>query len=319
LNADDHDRLTAICPVQYNRPFSSVYLDATISVLVTHPSKFVHLFQTFRPLNTSVLGSPTWVIDFSAPLFNESLLFDNTASSPNLERSLTISSNKQMLSIDGHSIGLVEEAITNRLPVWDWNAEVSVPWRWHLSLESRYTSFWQRTDQWRRLMKTQWYIMDGIASDLFAIDCAAKKFLQAHDAAQAVYTMLLYRMVTDRYMNNTFRSGNAQLDYEWVVYVGSLPRWLQSACCLCLGASLVYPLLGRSFFFGTDGCYGLADGHVRKGDQLVLLFPGQWAPFILRQREEKYEIVGVAHLPDHLLQKATASVQCRSPVRFNIV
>ncbi|KAK0702799.1 heterokaryon incompatibility protein-domain-containing protein [Lasiosphaeris hirsuta] len=55
---------------------------------------------------------------------------------------------------------------------------------------------------------------------------------------------------------------------------------------------------GRRFFAGHGGWYGVAEGDVKAGDQLAILFPGANVPFILRETNgDCYEMIGVARLP----------------------
>lgn len=53
----------------------------------------------------------------------------------------------------------------------------------------------------------------------------------------------------------------------------------------------------RCFFLGSNGCYGVGNPGVQKGDLLVLLFPDIYMPFILRECGDYYEMVALAYIP----------------------
>lgn len=62
---------------------------------------------------------------------------------------------------------------------------------------------------------------------------------------------------------------------------------------------------GRCFFAGKrGGWYGLAEGRVRRGDVLALLFPRANVPFILRREGGAYKMVGVARVPKKMQAEA---------------
>lgn len=55
---------------------------------------------------------------------------------------------------------------------------------------------------------------------------------------------------------------------------------------------------GRYFFGGEKGWYGIGEGHVEVGDKLVLLFPDANLPFILKEKDGSYEMIGIAYVPE---------------------
>jgi heterokaryon incompatibility protein (HET) len=75
--------------------------------------------------------------------------------------------------------------------------------------------------------------------------------------------------------------------------LGKLNNSLFSNICLSL--------YQRCFFAGKRGFYGIAERTIKKGDQLVLLFPPIWSPFIIRPKGDHFQLVSVAYMPpkDH--------------------
>jgi hypothetical protein len=55
---------------------------------------------------------------------------------------------------------------------------------------------------------------------------------------------------------------------------------------------------GRYFFGCEKGWYGVGEGDVRVGDKLVLLFPDANVPFILREKNGCYEMIGLTYVPE---------------------
>jgi hypothetical protein len=64
---------------------------------------------------------------------------------------------------------------------------------------------------------------------------------------------------------------------------------------------------GRYFFGGEKGWYGVGEGDVEAGDQLALLFPDANVPFILREKDGSYEMIGMAYVPEEAKNMAAAS------------
>lgn len=71
--------------------------------------------------------------------------------------------------------------------------------------------------------------------------------------------------------------------------------------CETLSTSLRLVLCSQHcFFLGSHGCYGVGSPGLQKGDHLVLLFPDFYMPFILRETEGAYKMVGLAYIPPQL-------------------
>jgi hypothetical protein len=64
---------------------------------------------------------------------------------------------------------------------------------------------------------------------------------------------------------------------------------------------------GRYFFGCPKGWYGVGEGEVRVGDKLVLLFPDANMPFIFREKDGCYEMIGLTCVPEDAKNAAAAS------------
>lgn len=65
--------------------------------------------------------------------------------------------------------------------------------------------------------------------------------------------------------------------------------------------------LHRRVFFRTESGYGISETGIKKGDQLVLLFPPVYCPFIVRRLHpegDEYQLVSVAYIPPKLQEQA---------------
>ncbi|KAH6656046.1 heterokaryon incompatibility protein-domain-containing protein [Truncatella angustata] len=64
---------------------------------------------------------------------------------------------------------------------------------------------------------------------------------------------------------------------------------------------------GRCFLSGRERWYGIGDGEMQGGDELVLLFPPANVPFVVRKKDkEAYEMVGLAHIPSVFRKESIA-------------
>lgn len=63
----------------------------------------------------------------------------------------------------------------------------------------------------------------------------------------------------------------------------------------------------RRFVAGLGGWYGFGEGGMKEGDQLALLFPDANVPFILREKGDCFEMVGVARVPEGMRRTAVTS------------
>jgi hypothetical protein len=63
----------------------------------------------------------------------------------------------------------------------------------------------------------------------------------------------------------------------------------------------------RRFFTGDGGWYGFGEEDIKEGDQLALLFPDANVLFILRKKGDRFEMVGVARIPDGMRSTAVMS------------
>lgn len=61
------------------------------------------------------------------------------------------------------------------------------------------------------------------------------------------------------------------------------------------------------YFFGGKEWYGVGEGDVKAGDQLALLFPDANVPFILREKDGSYEMIGMAYVPEEAKNTEAAS------------
>jgi Heterokaryon incompatibility protein (HET) len=62
-------------------------------------------------------------------------------------------------------------------------------------------------------------------------------------------------------------------------------------------ANIALTFDGRAFFACTEGYYGISEQTIKIGDELVLLFPPIYCPFIVRRVGEKYKLISVAYMP----------------------
>jgi hypothetical protein len=58
---------------------------------------------------------------------------------------------------------------------------------------------------------------------------------------------------------------------------------------------------------GDGGWYGFGEEDIKEGDQLALLFPDANVLFILRKKGDRFEMVGVARIPDGMRSTAVMS------------
>jgi hypothetical protein len=80
----------------------------------------------------------------------------------------------------------------------------------------------------------------------------------------------------------------------------------QSRETLFVNIALV--LFRRVFFATKGGDYGIAGMKIKKGDQLVHLFPPAYCPFIVRPRGNKdFQLVSVAYIPPKKREDAKRS------------
>jgi hypothetical protein len=75
---------------------------------------------------------------------------------------------------------------------------------------------------------------------------------------------------------------------------------------------------GRCFFICEKDFYGVSNPGTQEGDELVLLFPNMYIPFILRRTGECREMIAVAYLPPALRQKAIELAE-KNMKKFTIV
>jgi hypothetical protein len=61
---------------------------------------------------------------------------------------------------------------------------------------------------------------------------------------------------------------------------------------------------GRCFFMCEKEWYGVSNPGTQEGDELVLLFPDIYMPFILRRHGEHHEMIALAYIPPPLRRKA---------------
>jgi hypothetical protein len=316
LPAQGRDLFARKFPIDYSKSIEEVYTDASIFMLVAEKTRSLEIYQNFRVAAVRNLRAPSWVPDFREPFLSDrNYLAPLKAETSQLSASLHITKDRHMLCVKGFFLDEIMDIIScgkHRLEV----QTIQLPFAWKLLRSLTYVvqlkeeGTWNGISQISKASAQSAYNMWALSRAVADIMRLIKPLLRDHSLESVWKFLLGWTLhsfdVTEEELNSEF---------EKIVELGSrskasLKEALHSSALKVSNVTnhLYRQISGQYFFVGKNGCYGLTKDEVQRGDRLLLLvFPKQHAPFILRKKgETTYEMIAMAEFSEQMHKDALA-------------
>jgi hypothetical protein len=327
-----HDKTQQMIAPNYTKSVENVFCDAMTHVLFEEESAAIYAW--FPLERTSRPTLPSWVPNFAAPravnymrlppLIDADILIKHSAAD------LRLSGGGKKLIVKGQVLDIVETVVT--LPARNPMGNALDPRdARHRDIMDAIRDRIQTQDPIQEASLLSWldrfideslYIVE-LSRVLINVESLARRCAEAWADARPTQTLLKVLLgskddtTQDKEMHQEFdqmiqamRELIASIDTDnWQMQIDKIASLLSTIMNVKSLGNLVLSLdVGRKFFTGYGGWYGLAEGDVEAGDQLAVLFPGAGVPFVIREKGvDSYEMVGIARTPPDRLTTAVTS------------
>lgn len=307
IRADDSRAFINQNPIVYDanvRTDMQVFQDATIWTLTHELPLIDHLYSHFDIIPNTRPGTPSWILDLKSEIVGSGLRWCSPARTDDDSAGTTrpsFSEDKTKMFTEGISVGTIEQVIC-----------VPPETHGHLgsdlhlqALRLGLAPFWSAVHLdakkgWETSTTTAKY--EHNMKLLVKLYIAVRELVQGRSNDEELTEPLMRTLVGwhrwDAIAEDDFRrletvfagwsDGNWFRETANYMSVAKDPAFLAFYSTMRTG----------SFFMCENGCYGVARKEVKKGDEVMLLFPDRFTPFILRKGTFGLEMITMATMPE---------------------